>query len=84
MPRLVLNGMPQHETSSILSINQIVRTVGFSVGSAVAGLLLATATPAGTRFPDQGGYTIAAIYVIPLLVLSAVAILAGTPKIGDS
>jgi predicted MFS family arabinose efflux permease len=80
MPRLVLNGMPQQETSSILSSNPIVRTVGFSVGSAVAGLLLATATPAGTRFPDQGGYTIAAIYVIPLLVLSVVAILAGRTR----
>lgn len=77
MPRLVLDGVPQPETSSVLSINQIVRSVGFSVGSALAGLLLATATPAGSLFPDEHGYMTAALYVLPLLVLSAIAILAG-------
>lgn len=77
MPRLVLDGVPQPETSSVLSINQIVRSVGFSVGSALAGLLLATATPAGSLFPDEHGYTTMALYVLPLLVLSAIAILAG-------
>lgn len=76
MPRLVLDGVPQQETSSVLSINQIVRTVGFSIGSALAGFLLATATPAGDLLPPEHGYTIAAIYVLPLLVISSGAILA--------
>lgn len=76
MPRLVLDGVPQSETSSVLSINQIVRSVGFSIGSAFAGLLLATATPAGSLFPDEHGYTTAALYVLPLLLLSAIAVLA--------
>jgi predicted MFS family arabinose efflux permease len=75
MPRLVLAGVPQHDTSSVLSINQIVRSVGFSIGSALAGLLLATATPAGALFPNERGYTIAAACVLPLLVLSALIIL---------
>ncbi|MEV5413720.1 MFS transporter [Thermopolyspora sp. NPDC052614] len=75
MPRLVLVGVPQQETSSVLSINQIVRSVGFSIGSALAGLLLATATPADARFPDDHGYTIAAGCVLPLLVLAAFVIL---------
>jgi len=77
MPRLVLDGVPKQETASVLSINQIVRTVGFSIGSALAGLLLATATPSGALFPHEHGYTIAAIYVLPLLLLSGGAILAG-------
>jgi predicted MFS family arabinose efflux permease len=77
MPRLVLDGVPQSETSSVLSINQIVRSVGFSIGSALAGLLLATATHAGSLFPDEHGYTTAALYVLPLLLLSAIAVLAG-------
>lgn len=75
MPKLVLDGVPQQETSSVLSINQIVRSVGFSIGSALAGLLLALATPTSTLFPDQHGYSVAAIYVLPLLILSVVAIL---------
>ncbi|MFT4306263.1 MAG: MFS transporter [Microbacterium sp.] len=75
MPRLVLDGVPQQETSSVLSINQIVRSVGFSIGSALAGLLLAAATPSDAVFPDEHGYTVAAVCVLPLLVLAAVFIL---------
>lgn len=80
MPRLVLNGVPQQETASALSINQIVRTVGFSIGSALAGLLLATSTPTGALFPNEHGYTIAAVCVLPLLALSAAAILTGRTR----
>jgi predicted MFS family arabinose efflux permease len=80
MPRLVLDGMPQQETSSILSMNQIVRTVGFSIGSALAGLLLASATDGGALFPAQRGYTIAALFVVPLVAVSTVAILAGRAR----
>lgn len=75
MPGLLLDGVPQQETSSVLSMNQIVRSVGFSIGSALAGLLLATATAAGVPFPNERGYTIAAMWVLPLLALSAVVIL---------
>lgn len=67
MPRLVLEGVPAPETASVLSINQIVRSVGFSVGSALAGLLLAAATPAGALVPPAGGYVVASLWVLPLL-----------------
>ncbi|QKT08056.1 MFS transporter [Gordonia sp. X0973] len=80
MPRLVLDGAPREETASVLSINQIVRTVGFSIGSAVAGLLLAAATPTGARFPVAHGYQTAALYVVPLLVLSAIALRSNAGK----
>lgn len=78
MPRLVLDGAPREESSSVLSINQIVRSVGFSIGSALAGLLLATATAPGALLPDARGYTIAAVWAIPLVVLSTVVILLPT------
>ncbi|MFE4952320.1 hypothetical protein ACFQ9V_19615 [Leifsonia sp. NPDC056665] len=67
MPRLVLEGVPAPETASVLSINQIVRSVGFSIGSALAGLLLAAATPAGALLPPAGGYVAASLWVLPLL-----------------
>lgn len=79
MPRLVLDGVPSQETSSVLSINQIVRSVGFSIGSALAGLLLGLATSTGS-FPDRHGYTTAAVCVLPLLVLSAMVILTGRKR----
>ncbi|NMO03290.1 MFS transporter [Gordonia sp. TBRC 11910] len=78
MPRLVLDAVPRAETASVLAINQIVRTVGFSIGSALAGQLLAAATPTAAIFPGQHGYTIAAWCVLPLLALSAAIILTGT------
>lgn len=37
MPKLVLVDVPQGETASVLSINQIVRSIGFNIGSALAG-----------------------------------------------
>jgi predicted MFS family arabinose efflux permease len=73
MPRLVLAGVPSTETASVLSINQIVRSVGFSIGSALAGLLLAAATPVGELTPTQHGYVTAALWTVPILAASMVA-----------
>ena len=75
MPKLVLVDVPQPETASVLSINQIVRSIGFSIGSALAGLLLAAATPSDTLLPDEHGYVTAALWVLPLLAITAVTIL---------
>lgn len=69
MPRLVLAGVPQAETASVLSINQIVRSIGFSTGSALAGLLLATTS----ALPTQNDYTAAALWA--LLPLTATALI---------
>jgi hypothetical protein len=44
MPKLVLVGVPQGETASAFSINQIARSIGMSIGSALAGFLLAATT----------------------------------------
>ena len=74
MPRLVLAGVPQAETASVLSINQIVRSIGFSAGSAVAGFLLADATPTGTALPAQSGYVAAASWALLPLAVSALII----------
>ncbi|WP_019203665.1 MFS transporter [Tsukamurella sp. 1534] len=79
MPRLVLAGAPQSETASVLSINQIVRSIGFSGGSALAGLLLASATPAGALWPDEAGYLTAALWALPALGLSIVVLAVRRP-----
>lgn len=74
MPKLVLAGVPQAETASVLAINQIVRSTGFSVGSALAGFLLALATPPGALVPAPGGYVTAALCSVPPLVISALVV----------
>jgi predicted MFS family arabinose efflux permease len=47
MPAVILAVTPKSETSSAMSFNQVVRSVGFSLGSAVGGLVLAGGTDAG-------------------------------------
>lgn len=74
MPVLVLVGVPQSETASVLTINQVVRSIGFAVGSALAGVLLATATPAGAVLPTQQGFVTAAWWSLLPLGLAAVVI----------
>jgi predicted MFS family arabinose efflux permease len=74
MPKLVLAGVPHAETASVLSINQIVRSIGFSIGSALTGFLLAAATPAGALLPTQTGYLTAALWSLPPLMVSALII----------
>jgi len=59
MPGVILAVTPPDETSSAMSVNQVVRSVGFSLGSAVGGLMLAAGTTTG-RFPNDSAYTTAA------------------------
>ncbi|TNC20844.1 MFS transporter [Amycolatopsis alkalitolerans] len=74
MPRLVLVGVPHRETASVLSINQIARSIGMSIGSALAGFLLAATTPDGAMLPTQNGYLTTALWALPPLAASALII----------
>jgi predicted MFS family arabinose efflux permease len=81
MPAVILAVTPKSETSSAMSFNQVVRSVGFSLGSAVGGLVLAAGTDAGHLFPADGAYTTAALVGIAAMALTAIAsvALAGAP-----
>lgn len=61
MPAVILDATPTGETASAMSVNQVVRSVGFSIGSALGGLVLAASTTAGQAFPRPAGYTTAAL-----------------------
>ncbi len=58
MPAVILAATPKAETASAMSVNQVVRSVGFSIGSALGGLILASYTT--DVFPHESGYTTAA------------------------
>ncbi|GLV75507.1 MFS transporter [Streptomyces hygroscopicus] len=60
MPGAILAATPPEETSSAMSFNQVVRSVGFSTGSALGGLVLSAHTSSGASFPTESGYTVAA------------------------
>ncbi|WP_433164834.1 MFS transporter [Kribbella sp. CA-247076] len=58
MPAVILSEVPAAETAGAMSVNQVVRSVGFSIGSALGGLVLAAHTT--EVFPRESGYTEAA------------------------
>jgi predicted MFS family arabinose efflux permease len=58
MPTVILAATPKAETASAMSVNQVVRSVGFSIGSALGGLILAAHTT--DVFPSEAGYATAA------------------------
>jgi len=76
MPAVILAVTPKSETSSAMSFNQVVRSVGFSFGSAVGGLVLAAGTDTGHLFPTDGAYTTAALIGIAAMAVSAMTSIA--------
>ena len=70
MPGVILAVTPKSETSSAMSFNYVVRSVGYSLGSAIGGLVLATGTEAGHLFPTDGAYTTAALIGIGAMALT--------------
>lgn len=71
MPAVILAVTPQSETASAMAVNQVVRSVGFSLGSAFGGLTLAAGTPAGDLFPTNDAYTTAAWIGIAAMTVTA-------------
>ncbi|GAA4833212.1 MFS transporter [Kitasatospora terrestris] len=76
LPGVILAVTPTSETSSVMSFNYVVRSVGYSLGSASGGLVLAAGTDAGRAFPNDGAYTTAAMVGIAATAVTTVACLA--------
>ena len=76
MPGVILVVTPKSGTSSAMSFNQVVRSVGFSLGSALGGLILAAGTDTGHLFPTDSAYTTAALVGIATMAVTALTSLA--------
>jgi predicted MFS family arabinose efflux permease len=76
MPGVILAVTPKSETSSAMSFNYVVRSVGYSLGSAIGGLVLAVGTDAGHLFPNHGAYTTAALIGIAAMAITTMTSLA--------
>jgi MFS family permease len=59
MPTMILAAVPPEQTGSAVALNQVLRTLGGSIGSATVGAVLATATLKGELLPAEHGYTLA-------------------------
>ena len=73
MPAVILAVTSAGETSSAMAFNQVVRSVGFSLGSAIGGLVLAAHTPANQLLPVDQGYTTAAWLGVAAMAMTTVA-----------
>ncbi|MEV4418698.1 MFS transporter [Patulibacter sp. NPDC049589] len=71
LPMFLTKLVPKREIGSVLGFYQVVRYIGFTSGSALAGAILGHATAAGGRFPAVGGYA-AALWVGVAASLGAV------------
>lgn len=73
-PVQILHGAPAGETGSAMGVYQLVRSVGFSIGSALSATVLAASVPAGATAPSGSGYRTAAVVgAAVLIVATAVA-----------
>jgi predicted MFS family arabinose efflux permease len=72
LPGLIVRAVPAEETGSAMSFNQVVRYVGYSIGSALSATVLEAHTPARQLLPKEHGYDVAALVGCTALVLAGV------------
>jgi MFS family permease len=71
-PALVVSAVPPSETGSAMSLNQVLRYVGFAMGSALTAAVLGAATPESGDAPAAGGYLVLAGIGFGVCLLTAV------------
>jgi MFS family permease len=57
IPSLIVRAVPPEETGSALGFFQVVRFIGYSVGSALSAAIVAAHTQPHRQFPTETGYT---------------------------
>jgi predicted MFS family arabinose efflux permease len=73
MPGFIVRSVPLSETGSALSFNQVLRYVGYGIGSSASAAILEAHTSAGSAYPASHGYAIigaaaCAFWIITLVV----------------
>ncbi len=71
IPGLIVRAVPESETGSAMGFYQVVRYIGFSLGSAVAASILGARTPAGQHLPAESGYTLVLWTAVAVCVAAA-------------
>jgi len=71
IPGLIVRAVPDSETGSAMGFYQVVRYIGFSLGSALTASILASHTRAGRHLPTEGGYTLALWIAVTICIAAA-------------
>lgn len=72
IPAMIVRAVPESETGSATGFYQVVRYIGFSLGSAITATLLASQTPAGSHLPRLAGYDAITWTGVGICVLAAI------------
>jgi EmrB/QacA subfamily drug resistance transporter len=59
LPNLIIDVVPQTQTGEATAVNTLLRNVGASIGSQLAGTVLASHVVAGTGLPADSGFVVA-------------------------
>lgn len=80
MPALIMDATPRTETAAANGLNTLMRSIGTSVSSAVAGVILAHMTVdfAGVPVPSQGSFRLVMV-ICAIAALAAAAVAAFLP-----
>jgi MFS family permease len=71
MPGFVVRAVPASETGSAMGFYQVVRSIGLSLGSALAAAVLISYTARGHVYPTYEGFRVTLIIATALCVLTA-------------
>jgi MFS family permease len=72
MPGFIVRAVPTSETGSAMGFYQVVRSIGLSVGSALAAAVLTAYTRPGHTFPVFDGFQVTLIVATALCLMTAV------------
>ena len=71
MPGLIVRAVPPEETGSALAFAQVIRFVGFALGSGISAAILTAHTQPGSLLPERSGFTVAMAAGAGVSVLAA-------------
>ena len=72
LPGLIVRSVPAEETGSAMSFNQVLRYIGYSIGSALSATVLEAHTPQGQALPTERGYDVTALIGCGVLVVAGI------------
>jgi len=79
MPSIIVHAVPGHEVGSAMGFNQVLRTVGYSTGSAASATVLAGHVVPGTTITLASGYDAVAVLSLAVFALGAASSVALGP-----
>jgi MFS family permease len=71
-PAQLFAAVPVAETGSAMSLNQVLRYIGFALGSTLTAAILSAATPLRATAPGSSGYATIAVVGLAVCLLTAV------------